>query len=68
MIKYNCLNKIAKCGLDNFDSNYQATDNVDDNTYIPNEYVTTTDRTVEDSINAILLNFKEKKSNNCSFT
>ena len=40
-----------------------ATDNVDDNTYIPNEYVTTTDRTVEDSINAILLNFKEKKSN-----
>lgn len=40
-----------------------ATDNVDDNTYIPNEYVTTTDRTVEDSINAILLNFKEKKTN-----
>ena len=30
MIKYNCLNKIAKCGLDNFDSNYQATDNVDE--------------------------------------
>ena len=30
MIKYNCLIKIAKCGLDNFDSNYQATENVDE--------------------------------------
>lgn len=30
MIKYNCLNKIAKCGLDNFESNYQATENVDE--------------------------------------
>lgn len=30
MIKYNCLNKIAKCGLDSFDSNYQATENVDE--------------------------------------
>ena len=40
-----------------------ATDNVDDNTYIPNEYLTTTDRTVEDSINAILLNLKEGKKN-----
>ncbi|MCR4686398.1 MAG: phosphoglycerate dehydrogenase [Lachnospiraceae bacterium] len=27
MFKYNCLNPIAKVGLDNFDSNYAATDN-----------------------------------------
>ena len=30
MFKYNCLNPIAKVGLDNFDSNYAATDNFDE--------------------------------------
>ena len=26
MFKYNCLNPIAKVGLDNFDANYEMTD------------------------------------------
>lgn len=30
MFKYNCLNPIAKVGLDNFDSNYAQTDNFDE--------------------------------------
>ncbi len=30
MIKYNCLNKIAACGLDNFDDRYASTDNMDE--------------------------------------
>ena len=30
MIKYNCLNNIAKCGLDKFTTDYEATDNVND--------------------------------------
>lgn len=30
MVKYNCLNKIAKCGLDKFDENYTATENIDE--------------------------------------
>ena len=30
MFKYKCLNPIAKIGLNNFSSNFQSVDNVDD--------------------------------------
>lgn len=30
MVKYNCLNKIAKCGLDKFDAKYEETENFDE--------------------------------------
>ena len=30
MIKYNCLNNIAKCGLDKFDDRYVSTENMDE--------------------------------------
>lgn len=40
-----------------------ATDNVDDNTYIPKEYVITANRTLDDSMKVILANLQNEKSN-----
>ena len=30
MFKYNCLNKIAECGLNEFNNNYEAVENMDE--------------------------------------
>lgn len=53
MIKYNCLNKIAKCGLDNFTDNYQATDNTDEADVILVRSAAMHDMEMSDNLEAI---------------